>query len=66
MRRGIERLAYLISREPPSATLGDLAEKYGETIERLMDAMDADKMRRGIPTSLPPVDWEIAQLGKPK
>ena len=57
MRRGIEKLAFLISQEPGETTLGQLAEKFGETTERIGDAIDADKMRRGVSTQLPPIDW---------
>jgi hypothetical protein len=57
VRRPIERLAWHLSSEDGEATLGALARKYGETTERIMDALDSLKMRRGEPTSLPPVDW---------
>ncbi len=58
-RRTIEKLAWLIDRhcdiEP--CTIGELAELYGETPERIADAMDVLKIMMGEPTQIPPVPW---------
>ena len=64
MRRGIEKLAYLLAREPrgEDVTLGDLAKKYDEPVERIMDALDVLKIIRGEPTQLPEVPWEPEDL----
>jgi hypothetical protein len=57
MRIGIEKLAWLISQESNSATLGGLADKYGTTTERIQDAIDVLKIRKGKPTQIPPIQW---------
>lgn len=53
MRRPIEKLAFLLAAEPGSALLGELATKYGETTERIADAMDVLKVMVGKATYLP-------------
>lgn len=58
MRVSIERLAWMISDEPGDATLGELADKYETHVDRIMDAMDVLKIRRGEPTTLPPIEWD--------
>lgn len=61
MRRSIERLAWMIQTEHlargSGATLGQIAEQYGETVERVMDAVDVIKIVSGEPTVFPPVEW---------
>lgn len=57
MRKSIEKLAWEIEHEDGAMTLGELAEKYGETTERIMDAIDVLKIAHGQPTQLPPVPW---------
>lgn len=57
MRRGIERLAWLLAQEE-GGTLGEMAEKYDEPVERIMDALDVVKIARGEHTQLPPVNWD--------
>lgn len=48
MRRPIEALARLLANAPGEATLGDLANKYGETTGRISDALDVLKLLRAI------------------
>lgn len=62
MRRPIERLAWLVATEPGDQTIGELAKRYGETTERVRDAIDANKMRLGQPTGAP-VDWRQRGCG---
>jgi hypothetical protein len=57
VRIPLERLAWLITQEPENSTLGELAHKFNEPVRRIADAIDADKMRRGKVTTMPPVDW---------
>ena len=67
MRRPIESLAYLlwgeVSRwregmDEVGPTVGQMAEKYQETPDRIMDALDVMKIARGDEyTILPPIDW---------
>ncbi len=38
MRTPIEKLARLIAKAPGEATVGELADKYHETAERILDA----------------------------
>lgn len=57
--RGIEKLAWMLSQEPENATLGEIANRYGESIDRIMDGYDALKIRQGKPTQLPPVPWGV-------
>lgn len=58
LRKGIERLAYELTLEDHGdISLGELAEKHGQTVERIIDAIDVIKVKRGQPTSLPPVPW---------
>lgn len=58
MRRGIEKLAWLLAKETEgTVTMGELARKYDEPIERIMDALDVLKIIRGEATQIPPVDW---------
>lgn len=60
MRIGIEKLAWLIDQhvhDPETITIGNLAKIHGETSERIMDAIDVLKIRRGQSTQLPPVPW---------
>ena len=57
MVKGIEKLAYELSFEDKNMMLGELSEKYGEPIQRIMDALDVLKIKKGIPTQLPPVPW---------
>jgi len=45
MRRPIEKLARLIEAESsPTDTLGELAAKYEEPTERIMDAIEVGKI----------------------
>lgn len=54
MRRPIEKLALMLRAENPSQTLGQLAKKYNETTERIMDALEVIKMiDQGTATYLP-------------
>ncbi len=57
MRRTIETLAWLLQAAPGTMTLGDLARRMDETPDRIHDAVDLLKLRRGIDTQIPPVDW---------
>jgi hypothetical protein len=57
MRKGIERLAYELEREDMSQTLGDLAVKYDEPLDRIRDALDVIKIHYGEPTQIPKVPW---------
>ena len=57
MRRGIEQLAFLLSKEGGDPTIGQLSAKYEEPIERIMDALDVLKIRQGVPTTIPHVPW---------
>lgn len=58
-RRTIEKLAWLINWHSTNEehTIGELAVLYGETPERIMDAIDVLKIMRGEPTQFPPVPW---------
>lgn len=44
MRRALEKLARLLAHEPGEITMGELAKKHGETVERIMDASDMLKL----------------------
>lgn len=46
VRRPLEALARLLANAPGEATLGTLANKYGETTERIADALDMLKVLR--------------------
>lgn len=48
MRRPLERLARLLAHAPTEATIGDLANKYGESTGRITDALDMLKILRAI------------------
>jgi DNA-binding MurR/RpiR family transcriptional regulator len=48
MRRPLERLARLLANAPGEATVGELANKYGESTERIYDALDMLKLIRAI------------------
>jgi hypothetical protein len=53
VRRPFGKLMDMLEDEPRfveekgPVTLGDLAKKYGEPVERIMDALDAVRERRG-------------------
>jgi hypothetical protein len=51
MRRPFGKLMDLLEDElhnsPGGTTMGQLSEKYDEPVERIMDALDAVKERRG-------------------
>lgn len=55
MRRPFEALVQLVDglEDFDDVTLGELGKRWDESMERVMDAMDASKMLRGIPTYLP-------------
>lgn len=60
MRKSIERLAWELERdrdEIDTLTLGEVADEYGQSIERIMDALDVIKIVRGDYTQIPSVDW---------
>lgn len=60
MRKGIEKLAReldLAHDRIGAKSLGEVAELYGESVERIMDALDVIKIKHGQPTQLPAVDW---------
>lgn len=48
MRRPLEKLARLLANAPDTATVGELANKYGETTERIFDASDMLKLLRAL------------------
>ena len=54
MRRPFERLIELVEAvhdtEPPSITMGELSRRWDEPVERIMDAIDAVKVKNGEPT----------------
>jgi hypothetical protein len=62
MRTPIEKLAWLLWKDDEIRdkewTLGQVAEKYGEPIERIMDALDVVKIARGELSLIPPLNWE--------
>jgi hypothetical protein len=49
VRRAFGKLMDMLDEREhePGTTLGDLAKEYGEPVERIMDALDANKERRG-------------------
>lgn len=47
----------MLADAPADITLGQLAEFYGETAERIADAIDVIKVHYGEPTTIPPVPW---------
>lgn len=56
MRRPFEKLVLMLEREcdaNPKVTMGELAAKYHESIDRIYDAMDGIKMMRGQPSYMP-------------
>jgi hypothetical protein len=57
LRVSIERLARQLSDEPDDVSLGSLADRYDVSLDRIFDAMDVIKIRRGEPTTIPPVEW---------
>lgn len=61
MRRTIERLAWLLSKEESkSQTLGQLADKYDEPIDRIRDALDVIKIVHGQATQIPAIEWHAS------
>ena len=55
----IEKLAYLIQTEcTDGSTLGEMSRKYSQPMQRIMDAIDVLKIRKGESTQIPPVPWE--------
>lgn len=46
MRRPLECLARKLADVPGNTTIGDLANKYGESTGRIMDALDMLKLLR--------------------
>lgn len=65
MRTPIERLAFELAGEPSTldVTIGQLARKYDETTERIMDALDVLKIIHGLSTTIPPVPWPTTHPG---
>lgn len=61
MRKPIEKLAHELWLDEEirseGKTLSEVAEKYGEPIERIMDALDVSKIARGELSIIPPIDW---------
>lgn len=58
MRRAIEQLAFLLSKDKDETkTLGQLSAEFDEPTERIMDALDVIKIVNGKPTTIPPIDW---------
>jgi hypothetical protein len=59
MRKPIERLAWELDRDEEIREwkLGQVAEKYNEPIERIMDALDVIKIAKGELSLIPPLDW---------
>lgn len=61
MRKSIEKLAWELERDTEirgnGTSLGEVAEKYGEDLERIMDALDVVKIVRREPTQIPAVEW---------
>lgn len=50
MRVPFERLVEMVDaldRDDTTLTLGELSKRWGESTERIMDAIDASKMLRG-------------------
>lgn len=64
MRRPFEQLMMIVAAIAPDdqVTLGELAARHGEPIERIMDAIDAVKVLAGEPTYLT-IPAEHAQQG---
>ena len=48
MRKPLEKLARELAHAPGEATLGELASKYGESVERIMDASDMLRLLEAI------------------
>jgi hypothetical protein len=65
VRRPIEKLAWLlwVEANPDVASISDLATRYGETTDRILDALDVTKIARGEPSLLPPLDWSVERRG---
>lgn len=63
MRKPIERLAWELWKDEEirgeGKTIAEVAEKYGESIERIGDALDVSKIARGELSIIPPIDWDI-------
>lgn len=59
MRKPIEKLAWELVHDDEirDAKLSEVAEKYGEDVERIMDALDVAKIARGELSLIPPLDW---------
>lgn len=53
----IERLARQIRDEPDDVTIGQLADKYDCSPQRILDAIDVIKIRRNQSSTIPPVEW---------
>lgn len=52
----------MISRESDGdTTVGALADRFEQTTERIIDALDVLKIREGVPTQQPPVPWHDRQ-----
>jgi hypothetical protein len=53
MRKPFGKLILMLreamAHEPSMTTLGDLAERFGEPVDRVMDALEADKILSGKP-----------------
>lgn len=67
MRRSIEMLARLVIDDrinSPQTTIGELARKYGESTDRVLDAIDVIKIIQGQPTQTPEVDWDGTPLSR--
>lgn len=64
MRRPFERVMELVAHIPADSTvtLGELAERLGEPIERIMDAIDAVKVCNGEPSYFAPGEFEHGGL----
>jgi hypothetical protein len=63
VRRSIEKLAWMlwVDPHPEGTTIGDLATRYGEPVDRIMDALDVSKIARGEISIIPPLDWNREQ-----
>lgn len=48
MRKNIESLARALANAPGKATLGELAQKHGEPVSRIADALDVLKLLNAI------------------
>lgn len=61
MRTSIEGLAWQLWKDDEireqDMTLKQVAEKYGEPVERIMDALDVIKIVQGQSSQIPALDW---------